>query len=129
MIEKREKMKDFFGTVLTIVLFFLFMCAFYNSSDNATRRSFHYELSTEIDSRIAALDNVQEFSAQHLNSITYETNFNIFSKGLKIINYNRLINQKTISLQKAEFVIKTLIPPKFFYQYHYQDTEAFPDLS
>lgn len=129
MIWKRENIKDFIGTVMVTILFFLFLCSFSNDSKKTAHHSTRYEMSSRADVKIDALNNIQQFFSQEKLSLLNESNFNLFRCDIKIKYYNNLVVQKIISLQRDGFLIKIFIPQKFYYDYHNSDSDAWLVLS
>jgi hypothetical protein len=130
MIRHTEDKKDYFGTIVFIVLFFLFVCSFSKNTDKPVDRAFQYELISAVHSNITALNDAQQlYYPKSLLSFTDKTIFNLFSEHFKIVTENRLINQRILILQKSLPLMKFIVLQRFYYQYHYSNTDDLPVLS
>jgi hypothetical protein len=130
MISHTEDKKDYFGTVVFIVLFFLFVCSFSKNTDKPVDRAFQYELVSSIHSNIAALNDAQQlYYHKSLLSLTDKTIFKLFSENFKIVTENRLFNQRIVFLQKSQPLIKPVVLQRFYYQYHFSNTDDLPVIS
>jgi hypothetical protein len=129
MIRQAQDKKDYFGTVVFIVLFFLFVCSFSKKSDKPVYGAFQYELVSAVHSNIAALNDAQQlYYHKSLLSLTDKTVFKLFNENFKIAIENSLIHQRILYLQKSQPLIKLVILHRFYYQYYYTNTDDLPVL-
>jgi len=130
MIEQRNDKKNYLDTAIFIALFFLIVCFLSKNNDNTADDAFRYESAYVLNSKVTVLCNIQQFSFQKsVFPIFDNANFSLFSENIKIITYNRLINQQIVILQKNQLSIKPISIYRFYYQYYYPDTEDLPILS
>jgi hypothetical protein len=129
MITQIKDKKDYFGTMVFIVLFFLLICGVSKNSDQPIGSAFQHELVSELHSNNTAINDVQQFIIQKsLFSLNDKTIFKLFSENFKMITENRLINKRILFLQKAQPIIKPVVPHRLYYHNHNTNTEDFPVL-
>ena len=132
MIKPKEDMPNYLGTILFIVLFFLFVSAFSNKSVNQTSGACRYELQSEFHANSAkaiVADAIQLPSVQKIClSLLCSANFDLFSEIHKTA-YTNKITQRFILLQQTRLLIKPLLLFRFCFCIIPPDTEELPVLS
>ena len=132
MINQKEDTANFFGTILFIVLFFLFVSAFSNKSSNQTSGACRYELQSEFhvnSAKAIVADVIQLPSVQKIClSLLCSANFDLFSNIHKTA-YTNKITHRFILLQQTRLLIKPILLCRFCFYIIPPDTEEPPVLS
>lgn len=118
-------------TVFTVLFFlFVFLCAFAFNPDQHTMRDDQHKIIYSLGSQLKAINNAQLFpDLKEIIPVVVKSNFKLSSDCYKIVSDNRLVHHRIQFLQRTELIIKPVLLNRFLYQYHYDDTDDFPDLS
>jgi hypothetical protein len=130
MVNQRNDKGGFFGTVILIVLFVLFVSASEKSANKPVGKAIQHAASSGLQENAAAQNDAQLFFWPK-NSMypTYRTRYSLFSENRRIMSENRLTDQKLLFLHMTELLIKPLTLHWFYNQYHDPDCEIPPVLS
>jgi len=130
-MQKENYTKDLGGTILVIVLFFLFACSFTNSTKHHSAGKPPTESVSGFHQNHPALisaNPVIEREGIFISVIKkYPDRINYL---LKTLNVNRIIGQKFVALQKIKFSSAPSPLRSFYfqYQYHSQKVDDYPAL-
>lgn len=130
MNDQKGEIRNYFGSIAFIFLFFLFISAFSDISEKSPNQASSFKFAFELSSNSSAVIEVQQYS--YLKSflpVVARLNLQLFDERLRnICGYNP-IYQRIIALQKARLQIRPLVFQGFYSYYHSVDTDDFPFLS
>jgi hypothetical protein len=127
---QREHGNDNWGRVVFIVLLFFLICAFTKSFDSKGSKAPKYVSATELKSNLPAIYDYHRFRGLNkLDTFIYTAKLKLFISYQDIISENKIIDQKFLSLQKTQLLIKPVLHYRFYYRFHIIDTGDLPHLS
>jgi hypothetical protein len=130
MLRRQENSENYLSSAVFVVLCFIFICAFAKNSNPPVTRFSHYKAISEKSVILVALNDGQQISLQkNVLSFLENPDFRLLSDSPKIIDDNRSIHIRLLSLQQTERLIKPVLHQRLSYWYHSSDTGDLPDLS
>lgn len=130
MLRQKENIENYLSSAVFIALFFIFICAFAKNNDPPVTRYSHYKTVSENRVCAIAINDAQQISWQKSTVRLLENeDFKLLSDCNKIIENNKSVYIRLLSLQKTELIIKPALQQRFWFRYHSFDTSDFPDLS
>ena len=130
MLRRKNNSDNYLSSAVFMVLFVIFICAFAGNIDSPSGRDSHYKSVSEQHAYTIALNDAQQVSWQkNVVRVLDNTDFRLLSDCPKIIDNNRSIHIRLLSLQKTELQIKPVLQQRLSYWYHSSDTSDLPDLS
>lgn len=130
MIRRETNIEIFLNSALFMVLFVIFVCAFAKNNNPPVTRFSHYKSVSEQHNYSVALNVVHQVSEQKsLVRILDDTDFRLLSDCHKIIDNNKSIHRRLLTLQKTEALVKPVLQQRLSLWYHSSDTGDLPDLS
>ena len=107
MISQSENRIEHLGTTIIFVLCLFFLASFHQNSNNPDfSGAFRFQMATQHSFAIQTKDIPQLSSLQGFISKFEEMNYIHFTEQLKLLTDNRLINQRILSIQRVELLIK-----------------------
>lgn len=130
MLPRKNNSDNYFSSAVFIALFFIFICAFAKNNDPPVTRYSHYKSVSEERVLVFALNDAQQISRQK-SAVHFleKPDFKLLSDFNKIIGNNKSVQNRLLSLQKTELLIKPILQQRLSYWYHSSDTGDLPDLS
>jgi hypothetical protein len=129
MISQSENRIEHLGTTIIFVLCLFFLASFHQNSNNPDfSGAFRFQMATQHSVAIPSKDIPQLSSLQGFISKFEEMNHIQFTEQLKLLTYNRLINQRIGSLHKVALLIKPVYQ-EFCYNQQSLSSEDIPILS
>jgi hypothetical protein len=129
MISQSENRIEYLGTTIIFVLCLFFLASFHQNSNNPDfSGAFRFQMATQHSVAILSKDIPQLSSLQGFISKFEEMNHIQFTEQLKLLTYNRLINQRIGSLHKVALLIKPVYQ-EFCYNQQSLSSEDIPILS
>jgi len=133
MINRKDHSISFFGSILFIIFFFLFLSSFSEKKVRHTNFAIQLELASELHSTTAnaTITDAVQLPSFQITQVSFldKTNFRLFNENLKIFSDTRNQIQKIIVLQKIQLSIKPIPFYRFCYHLPSTDTEELPILS
>ena len=130
MLRRQDNSENYLSGAVFMVLFFIFICISTKKSDPPVTRFSHYKSVSEKTVNFVALNDAQQVSLQkNVVSFLENTNFKLLSDCNKIIENNKSIYTRLLSLQKTELQAKPVLQQMLSYWYHSYDTRDLPYLS
>ena len=111
MIHQKEDKVEFFNTIIFVLLFFLFICAFTHKPEPPIRKTSQHELSIKTTGNAATNQVSQIVELASLIPSIDKSKVNYSNKVNQLSSENRLIKHKLASLRKTELKITPLISP------------------
>ena len=107
MISQSENRIEHLGTTIIFVLCLFFLASFHQNSNNPDfSGAFRFQMATQHSFAIQTKDIPQLSSLQGFISKFEEMSYIHFTEQLKLLTDNRLINQRILSIQRVELLIK-----------------------